>query len=204
MRNRKVILNFTFLILIGISALAISLFQSLPTPTSRLSAEREIYLTIIHGVLGIFPEELLEVREYTHIDELTILGEGEFQGCTSEWCTQFIANRMPNLKQDTLIDFQKQNRQSFSIKDYLPPIIENSLMHPDDIQQITRHISFSRIGFNSSLTQALVIVEDCHGDGCSNGSGDIYSIGDFLLFRKYNGEWVVEYRFNAWITELAP
>ena len=161
--------------------------KSLPTPRSRLEAEREVYsVLLIH--------QPRRIAEYTLTDD-----------CTSRTCIQSLIDDFPELRRETVFDFQENNKQSYSLTDYLPPTIGDEFMSSGENPQFYQRISFSRIGFDSFLTQALVLVEDCRGEGCFDGTRDsIYSMGNLIFLQKIGDLWMIQNEQEAWLIEEIP
>src|SRR5688572_22143701 len=183
--------SFLAITLSAIIGMGVFLFaRRQPSPEARLQAEREIYSVLFASLVS--PDELSEINDFTLIDEYTSLGDS--RGCTPEdWCYPFIVEDLPQLRQATLADFREKNNQSYPIKEYLPSTIDNSLLAVNEQKEYWWRLSFSRIGFNSSLTQALVLVGDCRGDGCFSSEGEfIYGRGFFSLLEKVNSKWIIQ------------
>jgi hypothetical protein len=199
-RHRRFLL-FTSAAIVVLSITAFLWFKSLPRPESRLRAEREIYALLFDNLKG--QESISQIEAYTLIDEFTSMGQGEFQTCSSKWCTQFIVDGLPQLSRNTLMDFLDNNRQSYPIKDYFSPTVGNLVGNPAKTSKTYWwRLSFSRIGFNPLLTQALVLVGDCRGDACFAITGEhMYGTGEFILLHKSAGKWVIQKESQAWITE---
>ena len=114
----------------------------------------------------------------------------------------FVIDGFTDLQRKTLTDYLEKNEDSYPIKGFLPPTANVKLVNPANGEQLYWWVSFSRIGFNSSLTQALVLVEDCRGDLCFDGSGDfMYRQGYYVFLQKENGEWIIKDQLEAWLIE---
>jgi hypothetical protein len=138
------------------------------------------------------------IEEYT-IEEHTTLDMTQI--CASGEIARYITNVFQNISQETLSDFQEINKQSYPLKDYFPPNIYNN---PNNQQKTSwRQISFSRIGFDSSLTQALVLVRDCHY-GCLHDTGNYHDVGGFFLLHKADEKWTILEIRTCWIIDNPP
>jgi len=62
-------------------------------------------------------------------------------------------------------------------------------------------IYFSRIGFDSYLTQALVVREEYFG--CNSNGDCSYGRGSLLFLEKLNDKWVIKRELEWWLTEDA-
>jgi hypothetical protein len=197
MRTKRL---FPAIVVLAIVGGGVFLFvRQQPSHEARLEAEREIYSILFASLVA--PEEISEIKDFTLIDEYTSLGDS--RGCTPEnWCYPSIIEDVPQLRQATLADFREKNNESYPLREYLPSTIDNSLLAIDAQKAYWWRLSFSRIGFNSSLSQALVLVGDCRGDGCFSSQGEfIYGRGFFSLLEKVDGKWVIQDEAFAWITE---
>jgi hypothetical protein len=54
------------------------------------------------------------------------------------------------------------------------------------------YVNFSRVGFNTTFTKAIVFRSESCGPLCSSG--------DYILFEKMDGKWRNVDRFNCWIS----
>jgi hypothetical protein len=69
------------------------------------------------------------------------------------------------------------------------------LVNPPQNAELQWWMSFSRIGFNSSLDQALVVVEEyavCQNSVCEFG------MGNFILLHKIHDEWTIQEYLEIW------
>jgi len=185
MKTKWALLVFTVSAIIGIGVVATLLFKPIPSPVARLEAEHEIYTILL-------TDPRFSDGQTNLILEFTTLGE--FQENISENSVQFITEGLPTLKRETLVDFQEINKIAYPIKGFLPSLNNYSLVNPNVNRQIWWK-SFSRIGFNSSATQALIIVE--YFAACENG-GCEYGTGNFVLFKKVNDKWTIEEYLQIW------
>jgi len=194
MPTKRATLFFTLLAITGISIFMLLLLKSFPTSlpalASRLEAEREVYFTLLANERvsdGIYP-----IVEYTTL--------GELQEWTSKGFARFIADGLPEIRRETLVDFQKNNERPYPVKDYLPiaPIFDMRLINPAENLELRWWMSFSRIGFDPSLTQAVVFVEDYAG--CNAGTCS-YGTGNFILLQKIDGKWIIQNYLDVWHLE---
>lgn len=176
---------FTLFTITVAGVLAFLGFKPEPTPAARLEAEREIFAVLLadesYADGSVFP-----------IAEYTTLGYFEEQNSTGSF--PFSFGGMSKLKRETVFSFREINKQSSPIGNYLPANIEVSPINISK-NQTTWWISFSRAGFNSSLTQALVLKEehlDCHDGNCSYGTGYLF------FLQKLDNEWIVKDQFMYW------
>jgi len=184
MLTKRIILLTTVVVLVGISIFVFSWFKSLPDPTLRLEAERSVYAVLL-------------AKQPPYFAEYTLSGHD----CTSK-CVQYLLDVFPKLKRQTIIDYQANDRQPYALKDYLPSTINNEFVNPNKNKQYGQQISFSRIAFDPFLTQALVLVEDCRGDGCFDSSiNSMYSIGTYIFLQKWNDEWIIQQEEPSYLIE---
>ena len=151
-----------------------------PDMTSRLKAEQEIYS-------ALFTEQAISAyvfKDYTTL-ELFNLSMSTVQGITHT-----------PIEHETWTDFQQINSQSYFLKDYFPIDTNCTFINNTEIEQLHRDseiffakypnasviISLSRVGFNYSLTQAMILI---HRDSIKfGGDGLIY------IFKKIDNKWV--------------
>ena len=122
----------------------------------------------------------------------------------------YVEKRLPELKEETWNDYQEVNMQSYSLKNYLPANMPFTFLSDVEIEQIYqdgweaykdkypnsyRIMSFSRIGFDSRFSQALVL--KVYSAPTEEGG---FSEGTFLLFQKKHGVWTLIQELMAWIT----
>ena len=101
---------------------------------------------------------------------------------------------LPMAKQETLFDFRESNKQTYPIQSYLPITVETIVTNNSGDGQ-TWWISFSRVGFNLSLTEAVVLVEehlDCRNGSCSYGTGNL------VYLHKVDNQWMIQDQFMYW------
>ena len=187
MMGKRVLLSLGLVIIVGASIFALVKFQDKRTPVARLAEEREVYLVLLADESvsdGIYP-----------IVEFTTLGD--LKECSSRDCTQFIFDGLPEIRRTTVVDFQRNNSQSYPVQEYLPsaPAFDVRLVDPAENGELLWRMSFSRIGFNSSLDQALVIVEEYAA--CQHGACE-YGTGNFVLLHKVNEEWTIQDYLEIW------
>jgi hypothetical protein len=158
-----------------------------PSPVSRLAEEQEVYSV----VLADFD---YQVEEYTTIG----LVSDDLQGYLAH-----AADEIPGLKKETMLDFQNINEQAYLLKDYLPSINDDILLSANDMQQLPEDdgwIALSRVGFNSRLTQALVLLGHV-----AKIDGDVFICNEvFKSLKKVDNVWVAE--GEVWVIhcELPP
>lgn len=162
---------------------------------SRLEEEQAIYSIIINDILN--KEDLLGEKT-------------ESSGIDANEYSDYVEERLPELKGETWNDYQEVNMQSYYLINYLPPNTPFTILSGAESEQIYRDgweaykdkypnsyriISFSRIGFDSEFSQALVL--KVYGTPTETGG---FSEGTFLLFQKKHGAWILIQELMAWIT----
>ena len=187
MMGKRVLLALGLVIIVGASIFALVQFQDKRTPVARLAEERKVYLVLLADEVvsdGIYP-----VVEFTTL--------GDLNECSSRDCTQLIYDGLSEIQQTTVVDFQRNNAESYSVKEYLisAPAFDVRLVNPVENGELLWWMSFSRIGFNSSLDQALVIVEEYAA--CKNGICE-YGTGNFVLLHKVKEEWTIQEYLEIW------
>ena len=171
-----------------------------PTPAELLKAEQEVYAALLQDQKNAYsdPTDTLQIIEYTNSGEL----RGNTPLDSAGYHLDFDPQEFPDLNRKTWIDFQEKNQISYPIKEYFPASAEVLLVDPTNGEQLYWWVSFSRIGFDPSLTQALVLVGDCRGEACFDSTSEsMYSMGDYIFLQKENGEWIVKDWQDAWFIE---
>jgi hypothetical protein len=167
---------------------------STPSPILRLEAEREVFAVLF--TLEVFPDTKSQIEPYTS------LGDSLYEPNEE---ADFVMNGFPDMKEEIIRDFQENNKQPFPIKDYLPSRVDDVFLSPPKDPLNSRQISISRAGFNSQLTQALILVGDCYGDACFSDTGQfMYSTGTYFFLQNYDGKWAIRDKLFAWVGELPP
>jgi len=202
MLARKVLVLFTLLVIIGI-VIFISIQRHHATPAELLKAEHDIYSLLLLEQKNAYSDKTDQIQlvEFTNSGDL----QGHMFGNSAGIQKSFSVSDLPKLQISTWMDYQEKNKNSYPIKDFLPSAADVIFVNPANGKQLYWWVSFSRIGFNSSLTQALVLVGDCRGAACyDKTSGSIYSMGDYVLLQKISGRWNIQSRENTWFFEGFP
>ncbi len=123
-------------------------------------------------------------------------------GETPQQRMQIVQHDLPQLQQSTLADFMAKNNRTAWIDAKLPTksqYVMFGLAHADPMPPRWEHpdfFYFSRVGFNSEHTQALVHVSFMSGTNASNSGGK------YVLFTKASGQWRRDGSSAVW--ELVP
>lgn len=123
---------------------------------------------------------------------------------------KLLKQRLSSISQETIDDFTAKNAKSHQITKSLDLKVKYTLISKEKVDQIFKSvmsgweefykqfpdsgglISFSRAGLNSKGDQALVYM--------ANGCGGLCGAGNYLLLVKKNGEWIVQKKFQAWVS----
>ena len=183
-----------------------------------------VSLLIIFGAViylvyfGVTPKQSLDSRLqeeqaiYSMIlsKEYLLVEETEPGGLEANEYPDYVGQRLPELKEETWKDYQEINTQSYSIKNYLPTDAPFTFLSDAEIEHIwdggwkayqdkypNSHgiMSFSRVGFDSGFSQALVL--KVYSAPTEEGG---FSEATFLLFRKEHGVWILTQELMAWIS----
>lgn len=186
---------------LGLIALTIAILLSKtlskPTADELLQAEREIYSLLLEGQRYAYSDvtDVIQVVEFTNSGELQFGSLGGVEMLTEEKALGYFSD----LERNTFLDYREKNTEAHPIKNYLPDSAPVLLVNPADSWQLDWWVSYSRIGFNPSLTQALLLVGDCRGEACYDDTSDsMYSIGYYVFFVKENSEWIIKQREAVW------
>ena len=193
MKAKRILVAFSLLLIVGIGFL-LAYFKIPFSPVSRSKAEREIYSALI--------------AENHIFEEHTTLGDIDF----SEEIVQYIKDEAPIVQDDTLADFQENNHQSYLLKDYLLTDTSFMLLNDAEVEQFyndweafsRQHPnvqvinSFSRVGFNSIFTQAIVLKSS--SAKIFNAPFDYSGDGLVYIFKRIGGRWIEQYEIVLSIT----
>lgn len=196
MAIKRAFLLLTLLVIIGVSAFMFLRHKS-SDPAARLAAEREVYSRLLLEQKNA-DIKVQQIVEYTNSGQL----QGNIPIDSAGLSASFNIGEFPDLQRETWIDFQEQNKVSYPIEDYLPSTVNMLLIDPANSEQLYWWLSYSRVGFNSSLTQALVLVGDCRGESCYDStSTSMYSQGYYVFLQKENEEWTIQGQQDSWFIE---
>lgn len=122
---------------------------------------------------------------------------------------EYVREEMPEVEEATLEDYQAKNGQMHSIGDLFDLRVKYMLVSEEELGEIDQYDSywdefyrrypnsqgimvFSRVGFNSSITQALVYM--------GNQSGPLSGAGFYLLLARDNGVWMIQKEILVWVS----
>jgi len=199
MPAKRVLVILVIIAVIG-AGLFVVLQNNQPTSAKLLKAEQEVYAALLLDQKNAYndPTDTFQIIEYTNSGEL----RGNTPGDSAGYHLEFEVNDFPDLHQKTWNDYQEKNKETYPIKEFLSPTENMILVNPANGKQLYWWVSFSRIGFNSSLTQAFVLVGDCRGKACYDSNGVfMYSQGFYELLEKENGKWIIKDQQDAWFIE---
>ncbi len=183
--NKKYLLIITTLTFATITAVWILRTPSLPTPSERLKAEKEIYSLLLVGPY---------FNEGIPIADFTTLGDLGYYGFSQEGFLDWD-KKIPVLKRETFNNFVEINEQPYFIRDYLPMQTTSQL-----IEQQDWWVSLSRIGFDSQLNQALVVIE--RNMGCDNKGNCCVTLGSVVFLQNKFNQWaIIDDALSVWISE---
>lgn len=182
---KRIILFCAVVAILGGGILVLSRLKPQASHLARLEAEQEVLATLLadpsYSEVEVFP-----------IAEHTTLGRFEESNSMEDFPSTFAG--LHQVKRETLLDFRDSNKQPYPIQDYLPTSVETIATDAAGDAQ-TWWISFSRAGFNSSLTEAVVLIEehlDCREGSCSYGTGNL------VYLRKVDNKWMIQDQFMFW------
>jgi hypothetical protein len=185
MAVKKIILLWVAIAIVGVGIFAFVWRKPTPNPMARLEAEREVLAVLLANL------SYSEVKVFS-IAEFTTLGRFEESNSIEDFPSTFAGLR--GVKRETLFNFQENNKQAYPIQEYLPTSVETTIINNAGYGQ-TWWIAFSRVGFSSSLTEAVVLIEehlDCLEGNCS------YGTGNFVFLKKIDNKWTIQDRFMYW------
>lgn len=171
----------TFVAVVAIWVLRVT---SLPDPSERLEAEKEIYSLLLDESLS---DDGIPLADFTTLGDLGYYGIS--QDDFIKW-----QKKNPNLKQETFTNFVELNQQTYPIRDFLPGEISGQM-----IGQQGWWVSVSRIGFDRRLTQALVVRQ--RNMGCDSNGDCCLDAGSIIYLQKKDSHWIIDKEFNEWLGE---
>ena len=192
--TKKAIIPFSLLTIIGAGLLFLFPLNK-PTADDILYAEQEVYSFLLD-------EKNLHTKKY--LIEYTNAGEikGHIPIDFAGFSREIGLDDFPEMQEETWIDYQEKNKVSYPVENYLSSTKYLTLVNYDNRDQLNEWVSFSRIGFNQSLSQALVLIGDCSGEACfDNTSNYMLSVGYFVFLEKKNGKWTILGQPRIWFVE---
>lgn len=172
----------------------------MPTnPSARLKEEQEVYAVLLADAPYRLEENTslgwLTVDTENISNLLTLNINCDLSSRFTNFCTVVGfpdgTETEPKISRETAFDFRVNNQQSHLLRDYLPSSHPHILANATDIDNLPDHsgwFSVSRVGLNSSLTEALVLLNrvtkiEGHVDVCSQF---------FEILEKVDSKWVVQ------------
>jgi hypothetical protein len=200
MTVRRVLLFCSGLTIISV---AFYLFQKFSEPTAAeiMRAEQEIYALLLAEQRYAYNDipDKIQIVEVTNAGEFQLDIPSGGAGVLRE---SLELKHFSGLEEKTLLDYQQKNAESYPIKNYLSDSANIFLVNPTNSKQLYWWVSYSRIGFNPSMTQALVLVGDCRGESCYDiTSVSMYSSGTYITLEWENNKWIIKERKGAWHIE---
>jgi hypothetical protein len=128
--------------------------------------------------------------------------------------SSFIRRKLSQVKSDTLNDYNSHDRRSYELNNNFGISLNVSLITEEDLIPIRRKekadlgesykatfkekfstenlISFSRVGFNRKMNQALIQV----GYSCGTTCGE----SNYIILSKKNNRWIIKKKLMTWIS----
>ncbi|MBL8102320.1 MAG: hypothetical protein JNM02_07310 [Anaerolineales bacterium] len=180
-----------------ISMLACSVFTPGPIPTeAELEKEEQVVYSFFVGG-GENPVLILE-------DTATGVSTSDVRESLD-----YIKEGLPDLSNETIDSFLERNAQSSRLTPDMDLGVDYSLLGRDELSEITKQPNWnevlnekypgtygytvlSRVGFNTSLDQAVIYVGWV--------GGPLMGSGWYYLMEKKNGEWRIKQEVMVWIS----
>lgn len=122
---------------------------------------------------------------------------------------KFVSKNLTALEKKTASNFRKLNRKPFPLQERFALSVPVKLISDEEFQQLVPSaadwsgfyeafpgspglLTFSRVGFNRDLTQAVVYL--------SQVAGPLGGEGVFVLLQKENGVWTPTEEITVWIS----
>ena len=195
MKAKRILKTISLLLVTGVGFALLYFEVSFRiNPNSRLEAEQQIYSVLID--------------EESVFEEHTSLGEIDL----SEQIFQYLKEQAPRVEDDTLRDFQRQNNQVSALRDYFPERNDYTFLNNSQMEQfysdwpsfsnrypkVDLIISFSRIGFNSRFTQAIVL--ESRNAKIFDAPFEYAGNGVIYIFKRIGNKWIVQYQIVVSVT----
>lgn len=167
-----------------------------------MTEEYAVYEVVIESVYLIEGVELIVIKDHTAPD----VSPGGSLDSETEYVQE---NLGPAVELETLNDYKAKNRQTHKLDRRLSLDVQYALLSEVERREIFETgggwsefhaiypnspgvvVTFSRVGFNTEMSQALVYVED-QGD---HGAGQ----GLYVFLTKEEGSWVIQSMIVAWV-----
>ena len=170
-------------------------------PSISKVEEYPVYSSLIEKEYGSKSDVPVVVENLTSLDK-SFSGGGDVDSTL-----RFIAKNMGSeLAQEAIDDLRSKNMQAHSLTNRFATKVECILISKEEQDELARHgdfwnefakkykaqaiVTFSRVGFNRDMNQALVYAGEMCWWKCGHG--------DYVLLMKENGVWVVKHRVNVW------
>jgi len=121
----------------------------------------------------------------------------------------YIKSGLENVSNEVIDNYLARNPQRIKLSPDMNLGVEYILLSSDELAEISSqpnwgerltekypgsygYTIFSRVGFNSTLDQALIYV--------GNVAGPLMGSGSYYLMEKQNGKWILKDEINVWIS----
>jgi hypothetical protein len=163
-----------------------------------LAEEDRVYAALIDS---LYPNGMLVIMDQTQTDVI---------GLASAETYKLIEGSLAHLSAETLADFKARNESSHPLRANMQLGVTYLLFTQKDRQELFRVnqsgwdvfynrypdapgiMTLSQVGFNSKMDQALVYL--------GIQSHWLAGSGNFFLFKKVNGFWVIDQQVMTWIS----
>ena len=153
---------------------------------------------------------LLQVEYSSDLYILMNKTQTDLAGMADVETVQMIEKSLTDLSPDTLADFRARNDEPYSLKTSMILGTRYNLFSTEDMQNLFREnqngweifynrfpeapgiITFSKVGFNDEMDQALVYL--------GIQSHWLAGSGTYYLMTKKNGDWFILQEFMLWIS----
>jgi hypothetical protein len=187
----KVLIAFPLLLMLACSTLAPK-----PAPSAdEIEKEEQAVYSFFVGTKG--PALILE-------DTATSISE-----MSPQELKQSIKSGFKSVSNETIDSYLARNAQPSQLSPDMNLEVDYTLLKADELAKISSqpnwgellsqkypgshgYTIFSRVGFNSSLDQAVIYV--------GKVAGPLMGSGFYYLLEKKNGEWVIKEQNNVWIS----
>jgi hypothetical protein len=185
------------IVFLALSFMACSLFNPVSTPSAAdvEKEEQAVYSFFVSGSNG----PVLILRDTS----------ANISGDDPATTVEYIKSGLKTISRETMDSYLARNAQPSALSPDMQLGTQYTLISSDDLHKITSqpnwgelltekyngahgYTSFSRVGFNSSLDQAVIYV--------GSMAGPLMGSGYYYLMEKKNGQWLIKEQVMAWIS----
>lgn len=188
----------------GVSPVANSTMERTPPSAQRADLEAEeyaVYSALIESMYIDGETESVVILDHTRLDEL--------KPERLDASLRFVRENMPNsVSKEVFDNLRAKNDQPYTLGNHFNIRVKSVLLSKEEVDKILNTsngwseffkkyprqgiITFSRVGLNKDMRQALVYT--------SIQSGGKSGEGYYILLNKENGNWTIKNKVEVWVS----